>query len=125
MANINKMKASLTGKLRPATRERDDIFQDTSTSKRQVTKSEQEVSFKGDVFTERVTLALTPDQKDFIDELAKSFQRRRTIKKETINRNTVIRALINVTKEVSFQEGDIANNEAEFERVIRSKLLRK
>ena len=85
-------------------------------------KAKDQLPLKQKVFTERVTLPLSEDQSRFINELGKTFHKSRRIKLETINRNSIIRALINVLQEVKFSSGEVVNNEEELTELFRKKL---
>lgn len=115
---LEKMKSSLSGKIKPSGK-RDDLFQTTATTIGEGAQAKMEL------FTERVTLALTPQQKDFLDSLGKQFQRKRTVKLEAINRNSIIRGLVDVLQEIKFSETDTPSNEKELKEVLKQKLLGK
>ena len=76
---------------------------------------------QADIFTERVTLQISPDMRDEIDALARDLQRARTTKEERITANTVMRvALQLLMKNHQFERGDVANNEAElYDLIVR------
>lgn len=81
---------------------------------------------KADIFTERVTLQISPDMRDEIDALARDLQRSRTTKEERITANTVMRvALELLMKNYQFERGDVANNEAELYDLIVRRLKKK
>lgn len=104
---------------------RDILIQDTSNkvfNPVSITKQKHNQIKKTEIFTDRVTLALTPEQKDFIDSLSENFQRKRTIKGEAINRNTLIRCLIEVLKSVKFEKSEIVNSETELKELLKKKL---
>jgi hypothetical protein len=84
-------------------------------------RSEDSVARKADIFTERVTLQISPDMRDEIDGLARDLQRARTTKEERITANTVMRvALQLLMKNYQFERGDVANNEAElYDLIVR------
>ena len=115
MANpTDKMRASVKGGLTP--KARDNLFSSSPI------KKAEKPTFKADIFSERLNLPLSPAQKDLLDDLAKDFQRKRTNKTESINRNTVIRALISVLEGVSFGASDIANTEEELSDLMKRRI---
>ena len=74
----------------------------------------EESARKADIFTERVTLQISPEMRDEIDALARDLQRAKTTKEERITSNTVMRvALQFLMKNYQFERGDVANTEAE------------
>ncbi len=68
--------------------------------------------------SERVTLPLTPDQKDLLDDLGKKLQRQRSEKLTDFNRNTILRALIGLLSESSF-DGVSISTEEELEAKVK------
>ena len=81
----------------------------------------EESARKADIFTERVTLQISPEIRDEIDALARDLQRAKTTKEERITSNSVMRvALEFLMKNYQFQRGDVANTEAElYDLVVR------
>lgn len=76
---------------------------------------------KADLFSERVTLLMSSEMRDRVESLAKELQRRKTTKSERITSNTVMRVAINAFLEsFELREGDVANTEEEFERLVRN-----
>jgi len=73
------------------------------------------------MFTERVTLQISPDMRDEIDALARDLQRARTTKEERTTANTIMNvALQLLMKNYEFERGDVANNEAElYDLIVR------
>ena len=63
--------------------------------------------------TERVTLPLSPEQKDLLDALGKKLQRQRITNEYDFNRNSILRGLIGLLDEHTFQ-GISVNTEQEF-----------
>ena len=83
-------------------------------------RSEEGGATKADIF-EPVTLQISPDTRDEIQALARDLQRAKTTKEERITANTVMRvALQLLLKNYQFEQGDVANNEAElYELIVR------
>jgi predicted transcriptional regulator len=78
---------------------------------------------KADVFSERVTIQMSPDMRDQVDELARQLQRSKTSKDERITANTVMRVAIQQFIETfKLERGEIVNNE---EELLASALRRK
>jgi hypothetical protein len=84
-------------------------------------RSEEGSARKADVFTERVTLQISPEMRDDIDALARDLQRAKTTREERITANTVMRVALQVLMtNYQFERGDVANNEAElYDLVVR------
>lgn len=76
---------------------------------------------KADLHTERVTLPISPEMRDGVEALARSLQRHRTKKGESITANAVIRTAVRLVLErVELKPGDIANSEEElFELLVK------
>lgn len=105
---------SLTGKRKAETpRYRDSLKNSTS-----AVKTEKEPI--------RVMLTLYPEQKVFVDALAEEFKRKRDLTSkqggDIINRNTIIRALIDLLSAVNFSDEDRANTEEELKEIFRRRL---
>ena len=65
-----------------------------------------------DIYTERVTLQLSPEMRDRVDALAREIQRSKTDKGERITANTVMRVAIqHVLKHFKLTGGDVPNGE--------------
>ncbi len=80
---------------------------------------------KSDNFSERVTLQMDPDMRDELNLLAARLQRRKTDKSERITANTIMRVAIRVVlDEVKLDEADIANNEGDLLRIVKSELTK-
>lgn len=78
---------------------------------------------KADVHTERVTLPISPEMRDGVDALARSLQRHRTKKGESITANAVIRTAVRLVLErVELKPGDVANSEEELFKLLARKL---
>jgi hypothetical protein len=88
--------------------------------------AEEQVPAKGrkaDVHTERVTLPISPEMRDGVDALARSLQRHRTKKGESITANAVIRTAVRLVLErANVAPGDIANSEDELFHLLAKKL---
>jgi hypothetical protein len=84
---------------------------------------EEESARKADIFTERVTLQISPEMRDEIDALARDLQRAKTTKEERITSNTVMRvALQFLMKNYQFERGDVANTEAELYNLVAQRV---
>jgi hypothetical protein len=101
------------GKLKP---ERDNLFRTTTPVPPLVAKESNQSH------TERVTLPLTPDQKDLLDDLGKKLQRQRTNKEHDLNRNTIIRSLIALLDEHTFDDVSV-NTEQELSAWMRKRFV--
>lgn len=81
---------------------------------------------KADVFTERVTLQISPEMRDEVDALARDLQRAKTTKDERITANTVMRVAVQLLMEkYRFEKGDVANTEEELFRLVVQRLKSK
>jgi len=79
---------------------------------------------KADVFSERITLQLSPKMRDKADALAKDLQRLRTSKEERITANTVMRVAVKLVLD-KFKPGvgeSVANTEEELFELVRKQL---
>ena len=72
-----------------------------------------------------MTLALSKEQRRMLDALARDFQERRTSKLESINRNSVVRALVEVLRDVRFSDDEVVNNEQELIALLKRKLVKR
>ena len=69
---------------------------------------------KADIYTERVTLQISPEMRDEVERIARELQRAKTSKEERITANTVIRVAIQLlTQNFSIKFGEVPNNEGE------------
>src|SRR5262249_5590988 len=69
---------------------------------------------KADIFTERVTLRISPEMRDDVERIARELQRAKTSKLERITANTVMRVAIKtITKRFELKTGQAPNNEEE------------
>lgn len=124
MVNIkDQLKASVN--LKPKVQSAG-LFEPT-TQKQSVAQEKKPLTstFKMDIYSDRVTLAISPEQRRFLDGLARDFQEKRTIKLETINRNTLVRGLIEVLRDVSFSADEVVNSEQEMISLLRRKLVKR
>ena len=81
---------------------------------------------KADIFTERVTLQISPEMRDDVERLARELQRSKTSKGERITANTVMRvALQLLMTNYQFGRGDVANNESELYDLVLQHFRRK
>jgi hypothetical protein len=71
---------------------------------------------------ERVTLPLTPEQKDLLDALTRKLQRQRLSKSFTVTRNDILRGLVDCLSLTIFDELHL-RDKAELSSFIRRKLL--
>lgn len=69
---------------------------------------------------ERVTLPLSAQQKDLVDALGKKLQRQRIIRQHDFNRNSIIRGLISLLDEDTFDDVHV-NDEAELEAWLKKR----
>src|SRR5262249_42202476 len=76
---------------------------------------------KADIYTERVTIQISPDMRDSIDSMARELQRSKTSKEERITANTVVRVAVQVILEhFEPDKSEIANTEQVlFRNVVR------
>ena len=78
---------------------------------------------KADIFSERVTLQISPEMRDEVDSLARELQRAKLKKEERITANTVMRVAIQLLlARYTFEKGEVANNEEELFRLVTNKL---
>lgn len=78
---------------------------------------------KADIYSERVTLQMSPAMRDEVDELARRLQRSKTSKDERITANTVMRTAVRLVLEHFEPDGlEIANTEEEFYRILARRL---
>lgn len=69
---------------------------------------------KADIYSERVTLQISAEMRDEVDELARQLQRAKTSKDERITANTVMRVAIRLlTENFKLKSGEGPNNEEE------------
>jgi hypothetical protein len=119
MADRSKMKAAL----KPS--KRDNLFGDSEvTPSQRAPRIASQAKRKGEEYTERVTFPMSYEQKQFLYTVAEDFQRKRTDKQETINRNTVLRCLVEVLRETQFDSTDTANSEEELAELFKRKMLK-
>lgn len=80
---------------------------------------------KADIYSERVTLQISAEMRDEVDELARQLQRAKTSKDERITANTVMRVAIRLlTENFKLRSGEGPNNEEEFYRIASASLRR-
>jgi hypothetical protein len=78
---------------------------------------------KVDVYTEPVTLRMSPAMRDEVETMASELQRAKTSKDERITANTVMRVSVQlVLDHFSPNAGNIANTEQELYQTIASAL---
>ena len=81
---------------------------------------------KLDIFTEKVSLKLSPEMRDKVEAIARELQRTKTTKEERITANTVMRVAINaLIDKFKLGEGDTANNEEELFELVKKKILKR
>lgn len=71
-------------------------------------------------YSERVTLPLSIEQKDLVDTLGKKLQRQRIIREHDFNRNSIIRGLISLLDEGTFDDVHV-NSERELETWLKNR----
>jgi hypothetical protein len=92
---------------------------------RAVEKTEENGVRKADVFTERVTLQISPEMRDQVERLARELQRAKSSKKERITGNTVMRVAIRlITTRLQLKAGQAPNDEEELYELIEKVLTR-
>ena len=75
-----------------------------------------------DIYTERVTLQLSPEMRDRVDALARELQRSKSNKVERITANTVMRVAIqHVLKNFKLNGGDVPSGEEELLSAIEKR----
>jgi hypothetical protein len=75
-------------------------------------KDESAGARKSDIYTEPVTLKISPEMRDSVIALARDLQRAKTTKDERITANTVIRVAVQILMDnYRFERGDVANTE--------------
>jgi len=81
---------------------------------------------KSDIYTEPVTLKISPEMRDSVIALARDLQRAKTTKDERITANTVIRVAVQLLMDIyRFESGDVANNEEELHLLVARRLKEK
>jgi len=86
-------------------------------------KDESAGARKSDIYTEPVTLKVSPEMRDSVIALARDLQRAKTTKDERITANTVIRVAVQVLMDnYRFERGDVANTEEELFQLVARKL---
>ena len=109
---------------RPATMQRTELLGLRLDQKRPETRRGAG-SRVADVYTERITLQLSPAMRDHMVALARELQRSRKTKGERITANTMIRAAINAVRlGVKLEAGDTAMTEEEVFQLVWRKLAR-
>jgi hypothetical protein len=77
-------------------------------------KGEGSGARKADIFTERVTLQISPEMRDDVERIAREIQRSKTSKEERITSNTVMRAaILLITKHLKLNGEETPNTEQE------------
>jgi hypothetical protein len=77
---------------------------------------------KADIYSERVTLQISPEMRDEVDELARTLQRAKATKAERITANSVMRVAIQLlVNGFDLGAGEAPNNEAELLELVTSK----
>jgi hypothetical protein len=88
-------------------------------------KSEEAGFRKADIFTERVTLQISPEMRDDVERIARELQRSKTSKKERITGNTVMRVAIRIiTERFQLTPGQVPNDEKELFEFLERALPR-
>jgi hypothetical protein len=74
---------------------------------------------KADIFTERVTLQISPEMRDEVERIARELQRSKTSKEGRITANTVMRVAIQlITKKFKLKGREAPNNEDELYKLV-------
>lgn len=86
-------------------------------------KEDGEIS-KTSIWSEKVTLQMTPEMRDDLNQLATRLQRRKATKEQRITANTVMRVAIQfLLDELKLNSSDIANTEDELLALMKRKIL--
>lgn len=81
---------------------------------------------KADIYSERVTLQISAEMRDEVDELARQLQRAKTSKDERITANTVMRVAIRLlTENFKLKSGEGPNNEEQLVELVAQRLREK
>jgi len=90
-----------------------------------VLKTEEGGGRKADIFTERVTLQISPEMRDQVERLARELQRAKISKKERITGNTVMRVAIRlITSRLEVKPGNAPNDEEELFEFVKNAFAR-
>jgi hypothetical protein len=115
MDKVSKMRDSLKGGLRP---------RDTLIPTKQTAAPTPTAPPRQQAFTETTTLPLTKEQKELIEDLGTKLQRQKKgAKKPELNWKSILRGLIGLLDENSF-DGVSVENEEELHKIIREKFAR-
>lgn len=88
-------------------------------------KSEESGGRKADIYTEPVTLKISPEMRDEVEGLARELQRAKTSKKERITANTVMRVAIRlITTRFELKPGQAPNDEEELYELVAKAFTR-
>jgi hypothetical protein len=97
----------------------------TSKATRAEVPTKDDGARKADIFTERITLQLSPKMRDDVERLARELQRTKTSKQERITANTVMRVAIRLlTGQFELRPGQAPNTEEELFHVVNTSLTR-
>lgn len=78
---------------------------------------------KLDIFTERVTLQISPEMRDNVERIARDLQRAKTSKEERITANTVMRvAILLLAKHFKIRFGEAPNTAEELYEAVEAAL---
>jgi hypothetical protein len=87
-------------------------------------KKQKATTRKADIYTERVTLQISPEMRDQVDFLARELQRTKTSKDERITSNTVIRVAIrHFVENFSVGKGESINGEEDLLSALKKRGL--
>ncbi len=87
-----------------------------------VAPKEKSATRKADIYTERITLQLSPEMRDQVDSLARELQRTKTSKDERITSNTVMRVAIrHFLDEFKLRKGEEPNGEEELLTLVKGR----
>jgi hypothetical protein len=77
---------------------------------------------KADIYSDRVTLQISPEMRDEVDDLARRLQRSKAIKGERITSNSVMRVAIQLfIDQFQMNLGETPNSESELMELVRRK----
>jgi hypothetical protein len=85
-------------------------------------KAPSEASHASEVYCENVTVPLTEELRDRSEDLARLLSRRRSVRKERITRNSIIRvALLRLLETLDIESDDVVNSEEDLLALARRK----
>ena len=103
---------------------RDNLFRSTEDTQEETPKQAAEQPRKEATYTETTTLPLTKEQKELIEDLGTKLQRQKVgPKKPELNWKSILRGLIGLLDEHTFDGVSVANEE-ELHQIIKKKFGR-